>query len=125
MEQASCKQNIDTLKVLLENGAKRINKAGADFDLLACPIRNGYTTIIDFWLTKGLSVNTADESGYTLAMLAVEADRIDIFKLLIRKGADMELTLKKDHAGFQRGTSVVSMIEYHKRLNFKEHLRKK
>ncbi|HUK82088.1 MAG TPA: ankyrin repeat domain-containing protein [Verrucomicrobiae bacterium] len=92
---------LDSAKTLLQHGAKIDLRQGEADGYVGWPIvmavRRGDRPMIDFLLTDGANINTADEHGKTLLMYAVQHNRPDALKLLLARGADVSAKADYDY----------------------------
>lgn len=65
-------------------------------DCLRCASRNGHPLMVRYYLLRGKDVNERGYWRYTALMEAAWSDRLEIVDLLVRHGADLDLT---DDAG--------------------------
>jgi ankyrin repeat protein/flagellar basal body-associated protein FliL len=81
--------DIETIKLLLENGANVKAKDVNGNTALAFASREGHSDAIRYLLDKGAEINLKDNDGTTALMMAAARGQMDAVKLLLDKGADI------------------------------------
>lgn len=114
-------ENIPLLLAALRRGhtviAKILIDAGVDVNtrdhlgltplLVACgKTTQGYRTIAEKLVAKKASLNVRDVFGHTPLMLAISGGMLDIARLLIERGADVDAVSRK-------GESAISLLQAH------------
>ena len=74
---------------------------------LTLAAREGSCEIIELLLKHGAAINLLDANGTTALFAAVEADKEEAVKLLVDKGADVDLPMK----GNSKGTAITEAFE--------------
>ncbi|MBN2737567.1 MAG: ankyrin repeat domain-containing protein [Spirochaetales bacterium] len=59
-------------------------------ELITRSVRAGYSKLLDFLLKKGVPLESKDEDGNTLLMLACSFRNFDVAKYLLKQGADID-----------------------------------
>lgn len=72
----------------------------------------GYSSIVNFLLSKGALINATDSDGRTALMYACRAGQKEIVELLLKKGADIRL---KDDTG--KNALMYASLSYHKTID--------
>ena len=87
--------NKDLVKLLLQSGAD-INARGGEQQrtILMLSMLHGNTSIVQYLLDEGASVNTQDRKGDTALMLASSSGHSEIVRLLLNYGADINIVGK-------------------------------
>ncbi|XP_026674113.1 uncharacterized protein LOC113465041 [Ceratina calcarata] len=98
LQIASQQPNLEMVKYLVDEGAD-IN-VESQFRQSSKPIhiaaREGHKDIVEYFLSKGLSVNELDIDNNTLLHYAVQNCRLKVVKYLIAKGADVNAKTNLD-----------------------------
>lgn len=97
-----------------ENSANSKTK-NPQFEEFIDAIADKKKTKVRRMIKNGFNVNTANENGRTPLMMAVQVGNIDMLKMLIKAGANLEQTAKESETPFLyacRATGDVKVIEY-------------
>ena len=87
--------NKDLVKLLLQSGADIYAKGGdQQITILMLSVLRGNTSIVQYLLDEGASVNTQDRKGDTALMLASSSGHSEIVRLLLNYGADVNIVGK-------------------------------
>lgn len=87
---ATCEQQVDAVKALLELGADP-NISGDGLTALHAAAERDYADIIDALLDAGANVNAQDKMGVTSAYMAVHFNKLGALKQLLKRGADVNM----------------------------------
>ena len=93
--------DLETIKLLLKNGADVNAKDTGGGTALSWAAGAGQTDSVRLLLDRGANINVIDSAGNTALMLAAVADHKDVVQLLLDKGADVN---PKDKGG---GTALM------------------
>lgn len=90
LHNAARNNHINTVRVLLENGAKVDVRDGiAGFTSLHLAVECGHVEMIKYLLDKNANVNTKDFKGGRPLHSAAITDRLDVVKILVERGANI------------------------------------
>ena len=112
------KCDMDLIMLLIESGADiyDFDEEGVSIFDIAIPYDN--LEIVQYIITKGIDVNkNKRKSGFTPLMTATCYGRIDVAKLLIENGADINATDSKgisvtDFARKMNKKSILKLLDY-------------
>ena len=107
------------IRVLYEDGAGNLIKAGANINsgVLPIAIRKGYLRTVKNLIAKGASLNAQnfDYLGYTALHTAVESGNKEIVEFLLEKSANLNILAAEFHSdSFYCGTPLMFAIKYEK-----------
>jgi len=86
---------LPEVKVLVDKRGAEINKSGWTPLHYACT--EGHLAVADYLLSKGGKVDALSESDTTPLMMAVRSGNIQLVRLLLDRGADLQI---RNHQGF-------------------------
>jgi len=110
--RAGCDSEL--LMLLIESGADIFDFDDEGVSIFDMAITYNNIEMVEYLISKGLDINkTNRKSGFTSLMAAACYGRIDIAKLLLNSGADLEL---RDSKGF-------SAIDFARKMNKKSILK--
>ena len=104
--------NLYVEEVETEQSSKMVNE---QFEEFIDAVANKDKTKLRAMIKKGFDVNMANEDGRTALMMAVQVGDLNILKMLIKAGANLEQRAKEDETAFLyacRVTENVKVIEY-------------
>lgn len=96
--EAAQNGEVETVKILLENGADihAKNEIGRTALMYAVGNLNHHLDLVPLLLEKGSDIHIKDNDGCSALFYAARYGRMDDFELLLEKGADIEELIKKD-----------------------------
>lgn len=85
-------KNVQKVQLLISNGAN-VNETdeGAEQTPLMRAVQVQDSALVQILLAHGAVVNAQDDFGKTALMFAAEKDNTEIVRMLLRKGADVEI----------------------------------
>lgn len=108
---AAYKGHLDTVKLLVENGADMDVRMYRGFTPLMGALINGQYNVVKYLVSKNASVNAADCRGETPLMYAASTPSgKEIVELLISKGADVNARNDEGESVLQKSDSLVAPL---------------
>ena len=108
--------NLESTRMLVEAGAEvNARTEAGDTALIVAAQRAGGARVVEYLLDKGANLKTATNDGATALHRAAECGDVDVLKLLVDKGADVDAQRKNPFGGqsplasavvFGHGTAV-------------------
>jgi len=130
---------VNIVKLLLDHGAQINMKNPSGFSVFELAVRSGNRELVDIFiskgadvstfhmtaamgdmrgvdsfLAKGVAVDTRDEHGWTPLFWAIRMGQIEMVKLLIAQGADVNLETKSQETPLRhavRGVGIVDIVQ--------------
>uniref|UniRef100_A0A3Q2XFI9 Euchromatic histone-lysine N-methyltransferase 1b n=1 Tax=Hippocampus comes TaxID=109280 RepID=A0A3Q2XFI9_HIPCM len=90
----ACENNhMETVMYLLRAGASAMHKDVEGFTCLHLAAKSGHYNIVEYLLCTGyVNINCQDDGGWTAMIWATEYKHVNQVKLLLSKGADINLS---------------------------------
>jgi len=107
MIEAAEHGNIDSVRIMLEKGAKINERDKIGFTGLEMASLNGHINIVKLLLDNNAEINQINDSGWTPLMYAVMTGHIDIVGLLIDRGADPNLKSERGITALMRAANFI------------------
>ena len=96
LRDAILRRNIGLVKLLLRSGANGNRKSSDGRTLLHCCVCLGHVRIVELLITEGHArVNATDDKGDTPLHYAIVGCELELVKVLVQYGADLEITNHK------------------------------
>uniref|UniRef100_A0A3B5QR99 Uncharacterized protein n=1 Tax=Xiphophorus maculatus TaxID=8083 RepID=A0A3B5QR99_XIPMA len=94
----ACENNhMEVVLYLLRAGASAMHKDVEGFTCLHLAAKSGHYSVVEHLLSTGLvDVNCQDDGGWTAMIWATEYKHVDQVKLLLSKGADINIRDKRE-----------------------------
>jgi len=83
---AAIHNQLDVLKYLVQIG---VDLGSYSYILMNTAVRNNDVVLVSLLVSRGIDINTIDESGRTALHYAAQCEKLDVMKYLVAKGADM------------------------------------
>ena len=92
--------NLESTRMLVEAGAEvNARTEAGDTALIVAAQRAGGARVVEYLLDKGANLKTATNDGATALHRAAECGDVDVLKLLVDKGADVDAQRKNPFGG--------------------------
>ena len=92
--------NLESTRMLVEAGAEvNARTEAGDTALIVAAQRAGGARVVEYLLDKGANFKTATNDGATALHRAAECGDVDVLKLLVDKGADVDAQRKNPFGG--------------------------
>ena len=92
--------NLESTRMLVEAGAEvNARTEAGDTALIVAAQRAGGARVVEYLLDKGANLKTATNDGATALHHAAECGDVDVLKLLVDKGADVDAQRKNPFGG--------------------------
>ena len=92
--------NLESTRMLVEAGAEvNARTEAGDTALIVAAQRAGGARVVEYLLDKGANLKTATNDGATALHRAAECGDVDVLKLLVDKGADVDAQRKSPFGG--------------------------
>ena len=89
LHYATEREDVDTIRVLIENGANPDVKHNGQTALHFATTR-GYTEVVQALISSGANVNETDQWGRSALLQASTYGKVNVMKMFIKAGADVE-----------------------------------